>query len=174
MVAVDVFDLDTIGRLNPVNAEWFLPFLIHRLKPDSHSQAATVEITLRDISGHRQPSYFLELHWGDQNNALGVPPVQESVVTEWAACGMACVIVPLYTQLRILQVTQAGDGFDFWVGDDNSEFGLEVSGTFVGDLTLRHRNKVQQLLASRHQVAGFVAVTRFRPLRSILSFHGKR
>lgn len=95
------------------------------------------------------------------------------MITEWAACGMACVIVPLYTQLQILQVTQAGDGFDFWVGDGSREFGLEVSGTYTGDLALRHRNKVQQLRSSPHKVAGFVSVTRFRPLSSILSFHSK-
>lgn len=93
------------------------------------------------------------------------------MITEWAACCLAGVIVPLYAELQLLQVTLAGDGFDFWVGNESNEFGLEISGTQVGDLALRHRQKVQQLLASRHDIAGFVSVTRFRPLRSILSFH---
>ena len=92
-------------------------------------------------------------------------------MTEWAAVGIACALVPAYTGLRILQVTQAGDGFDYWVGDDRWEYALEVSGTIEGSLTGRHAAKVRQLQGNPYGVDGYVAVTRFASLEAIFSFN---
>ena len=174
MATVDQFDLEEIGNLNAIDARWFLPFLIHRLKPIAVERSVVAEISLRNLPEQDESTRYIELRWGKNSDTLSVPPVQESVITEWAAYGFACVVVPFYSRWQVLQVTLAGDGFDFWIGDGSNELGLEISGTLSGDLNLRHRNKVHQLLASHHNVAGFVSVTRFRPISSILSFHGKR
>jgi len=85
--------------------------------------------------------------------------------------GIACVLVPLYTSLRILQVTQAGDGFDYWVGDEEQEYALEVSGTVEGRLADRHATKVRQLQGNPYGVDGYVAVIRFASSESIFSFN---
>jgi len=150
VATVDRFDLDKIDELSPIQAEWFLPFLIHRLKPVSSERTAVAEIFLQNVAGHGQSTRFLELRWGQNNDALTVPPVQESVITEWAACGFSCMVLSLYARMQHLQVTLAGDGFDFWVGNDSREFGLEISGTHSGDLALRHRSKIRQLLRNEN------------------------
>jgi hypothetical protein len=36
----------------------------------------------------------------------------ENTVTEWAALGMACLLISLYAKLRIQAVTGQGDRFD--------------------------------------------------------------
>jgi hypothetical protein len=97
--------------------------------------------------------------------------LQGHIVTEWAAVGIACVLVPLYASLQVLQVTQAGDGFDYWVGDAEREYALEVSGTVADSLASRHAAKVRQWQKNPYGVDGYVAVTRFASLESILSFH---
>ena len=85
--------------------------------------------------------------------------------------GIACVLASLYTSLRILQVTQSGDGFDYWGGDEEREYALEVSGTIESRLADRHAAKVRQLQANPYGVDGYVAVTRFASLESIFSFN---
>ena len=97
--------------------------------------------------------------------------LQRHIITEWAACGLACVVVPLYTNWKVLQVTQVGDSFDYWVGNEQYEFGLEISGTIGEEIEQRHRLKVKQLRQNRHNVAGYVSVTSFGLSRSIFSFH---
>ncbi len=174
MAIVEQFDLEEISNLNAIDASWFLPFLVHRLKPVAIERSVVAEISLRNLPDQDEAPRYLTLRWSKNNDTLSIPPVQESVITEWAAYGFACVVVPLYTRWQVLQVTSAGDGFDFWIGDGSTELGLEISGTLSGSLNLRQRSKIQQLLGSRHDVAGFVSVTRFRPLSSILSFHSKR
>ena len=77
---------------------------------------------------------------------LASPPVQETVITEWAACGIACAVLPFYTQLQLVKVTESGDRFDYWVGDGQQLYGLEVSGVVQGSLTCRQRTKTRQLL----------------------------
>lgn len=73
--------------------------------------------------------------------------------------------------LRVLQVTQAGDKFDYWIGDEEREYALEVSGTIEGRLTERHAAKVRQLHENPFRVDGYVAVTRFASQESIFSFN---
>lgn len=113
----------------------------------------------------------LHLTWNAKSEQGSVPPIQEHVITEWAACGLARVVVPLYTNWQVLQVTQVGDKFDYWVGNDEYEFGLEISGTVNDKLEQRHLLKIRQLLQNRHHVAGYVSVTSFGIGRSIFSFH---
>ncbi len=99
--------------------------------------------------------------------------MQGKVVTEWAACGIACIVVPFYTGLQVLSVAAEGDRFDYWIGDADQEFGLEVNGTMAesqNDLEARHRSKVQQLQENPYGVSGYVAVAGFAARQVIFSF----
>ena len=92
-------------------------------------------------------------------------------MTEWAACGVACAIMSLYAKLRLRSVAADGDRFDYWVGDGQHEYALEVSGTITDDIEARHRIKVRQLLENPFGVDGFVVVVGFATRSAILSFH---
>jgi hypothetical protein len=164
------FALEEIVTRNAIDARWFLPFTIHRLAPQSVNQSAVIKLSLSSIQEERKVS-SLQLTWQPESAALTVPPVQEHIVTEWAACGVACAVIPLYTGLQVLQVAQSGDGFDYWIGNEDQEYGLEVSGTMGVDIEQRHRAKVRQLLQSPHKVAGYISITSFRAMNSVLSFH---
>jgi hypothetical protein len=49
-------------------------------------------------------------------------------VTEWAACGVACAVLGVYTRLRVRAVAADGDRFDYWVGDGEEEYGSLYDG----------------------------------------------
>ena len=65
---------------------------------------------------------------------MRTPLLRKEVVTEFAAYGIACVLIPLYAHLRVLRVALVGDRFDYWVGNGEEELGLEVSGTMTANL----------------------------------------
>jgi len=83
-------------------------------------------------------------------------------------------LVPLYARLRVLSTAQEGDRFDYWVGNDERQWGLEVSGTIDEDLHTRHRAKIRQLLSNPFGVDGYVAVTKFSTRESLFSLHRYR
>jgi len=170
-VADDQVYLEQVVKLNQIDTRWFLPFLIYRFKEHTNQQVIQFQVKLQEIAQQTSNQRRLELRWRKESETLSFPPIQTSVITEWAAYGMACVIVPLYTGLQIAQVTQIGERFDFWVRKDGEKFGLEVSGTLEGNLEQRQRVKQRQLLRNRNQVGGYVSVTSFQERRTILSFH---
>lgn len=167
----EIIYLEEAMAKNEVDPSWFLPFMIHRLSALTRNRVVIIELSLRNINNESLVEHLLRFTWSVTSEARSVPPVQEHVITEWAACGIACAIVPLVTQFRVLQVTQVGDSFDYWVGDEQQEFGLEISGTLTEELEARHRSKIRQLLNNKRRVAGFVSVTSFGNGRSIFSFH---
>jgi hypothetical protein len=169
---MDEYVLEHITADNDIRADLFLPFAIIRLRQAiTTDQEAILSVQLRDMGEVGESHKELLLSWSASSMGEEKIPLQERVVTEWAAVGIACVLVPLYAELCVLQVTQAGDGFDYWVGDDEWEYALEVSGTVEGGLAGRHAAKVRQLQRNPHGVDGYVAVTRFASLESIFSFN---
>jgi hypothetical protein len=74
----------------------------------------------------------------------------------------------------LLFTAQEGDRFDYWVGNNERQWGLEVSGTIDEDLYPRHRAKIRQLLSNPFGVDGYVAMTKFSTRESIFSFHRYR
>ncbi len=107
-------------------------------------------------------------------NALqGRSPVQDRVVTEWAACGIACAVLWHYTGLRVWTAAREGEGFDYWIGNDSQLRGMEVSGTQseeASEMQGRHREKQEQLL-SELSVGGYVVIVGFARREIILSYH---
>ncbi len=167
---LDTFALEEIASRNNIDANLFLPFLVHRLMPLATERAAVFTVILENLSS-TQETRQLHLTWRESSEPLKMPPVQSSVITEWAACGIACAVLPLYTKCGILGVAQIGSGFDYWVGQEKSELGLEVSGTLLADIRQRQRLKIRQLSQSPHQVPGYVCITKFRSRQILLSFH---
>ena len=172
---IDEYLLDDIVTDNYIYAEFFIPFVLVRLfsqEPDKNE--ARLSIRLRDIGSSGERQRILRLSHLQRKVAMDSPPIQSKVVTEFAACGIACVLVPLYAGLRMLFTAQEGDRFDYWVGNDERQWGLEVSGTIDEDLHTRHRAKIRQLLSNPLRVNGYVAVTKFSTRESIFSFHRYR
>lgn len=87
--------------------------------------------------------------WGDQDET-----------TEYAACGIACLLIIELTEYTVIERAFKGSdqGFDYWLGfEDDPELiyrgRLEASGIFHGNssqVAQRARQKIQQTNASDH------------------------
>jgi len=170
--SIDEYPLERIAEDNEIGAGILLPFTINRLQEAERTELETLLLVhLRDIEEAGERRRSLRLKWFEESVHRGPMPVQEDVITELAACGVACALVPMYSRMLVIQVAQEGDRFDYWVGDGEEEYALEVSGTVGGDLEHRHSAKVRQLRDNPYQVDGFVAVTRFVSRESVFSFN---
>jgi hypothetical protein len=167
----DQLSLNHALQNHAIDARWFLPFTVYRLHPYAQSRQAVVIVTLQNILPGLKVSKRLLLTWNEDTPLLSVPPVQETVVTEWAACGIACAVLPLYTRFHLVKITESGDRFDYWVGDGRQLYGLEVSGILRGETTSRKRIKERQLLANPFGVGGYVCIVHFSEQSVHLSFH---
>jgi hypothetical protein len=154
-----------------INAGLFVPFVIRRLEVDRHSTEAALTISLRDIVSAGTRQVQLLLRWSPENRSQEPLGIQEHVVTEWAALGVACAVVQEIANLRVQQVTAQGDRFDYWVSDGDREFALEVSGTLSGDVEERHRAKVRQWRDNPYRADGYVVVVGFAAREVVFSFH---
>ena len=166
----DEYALEGIAHVHLIDARIFIPFVIARLSEGQEVTSDELLVTLRDV-GDGPAQRLLKLIWSKDSTptqSLGVP---ERTVTEWAACGVACVALAVYTSLRVRAVTVNGDRFDYWVDDGKREYGLEVSGTVADDLKARYRLKVRQLLDNPYGVDGFVIVVGFGTREVSFSFH---
>jgi hypothetical protein len=167
----ETYRLEDIDQTHPIGAALFVPFTIQRLQEETETTEAILTVELRNIGDHSQTQRTLHFTWSPDNmptSSLGVP---ERVVTEWAACGVACVVVALYAGLTVREVAADGDRFDYWVDDGRYEYGLEVSGTLRTDLETRHRAKVRQLCDNPYGVDGYVVVVSFVTRYVIMSFN---
>jgi hypothetical protein len=167
----ETYRLEDITRHHVIGADLFVPFALFRLRGDTAATEATLTVELRNVDDISPSQRTLHLSWSSASaptQPLGVP---ERVITEWAACGVACVVMALYTGLTVRAVAAEGDRFDYWVDDGQYDYGLEVSGTLGGDLEARHRAKVRQLCDNPYGVDGYVVVVNFTTRRVVLSFH---
>lgn len=94
---------------------------------------------------------------------------QGSVLTEFAALAVACILLSLDVNLEITEVTRRGEKADYWIGD--GQFLIEVSGQSTGNLTTLLEQKVKQLQSNPFGKGGFVCVSDFSSLNAILWFH---
>ena len=169
--APETYCLEDIDQTHAIGAALFVPFTIMRLRGDTAATEATLTVELRNMGDVSSQQRMLHLSWSSTSvptQPLGVP---DRVITEWAACGIACVVMTLYTGLTVRAVAAEGDRFDYWVDDGQYEYGLEVSGTLGADLNTRHRAKVRQLCDNPYGVDGYVVVVNFASRRVVLSFH---
>lgn len=171
MMERERFCLEDIATAHPIAAEVFLPFTIVRMGGEPGVTEASLTVELRDVGRSGNSVHQLDLYWSAASMLAQPLAVPHRHITEWAACGIACVVARVYGQLEVCGVTGDGDRFDYWVTDGQREFGLEVSGTVSGDLEARHRVKTEQLLDNPFGVDGYVVVVDFVARRAIFSFH---
>jgi hypothetical protein len=93
------------------------------------------------------------------------------LITEWAALGVACAVMKVYTGMCIQTVAGHGDRFDYWVSDGNCRWGLEISGTATKEAENRHRQKLIQLRKNPVTAGGFVVIVDFATKTVLLSFN---
>lgn len=163
--------LEDCIRQHKVDVSLFTPFAIHRMRSSENATSATFTVTLHNVHGVVSDTQQLTINWSKMSDTLQQPPIQPHIISEWAACGIACAVVNVYTDLIVANVAQLGESFDYWLRDDVSEYGLEVSGMMSGSLTKRHRAKVRQLMANPLQVAGYVCVVGFHQKHIYFSYH---
>ena len=110
--------------------------------------------------------------WMDQEEA-----------TEFGAAGISILIVMELTNLVVLERSMKGTGFDYWLGDPESDdilfqkkARLEVSGIFRGNdgtIISRVKDKLEQMQQSDHfNIPGYVSVIEFSS--PIAAFKSKR
>jgi hypothetical protein len=167
----DEYQLESVLHQHNIASGLFLPFTVVRLTRGPGATDAVVRVTLRNIRGQEEDHRRLRLRW----SAASVPDqpmgVQENIVTEWAALGLACAVVDLYAGLRIMEVARQGESVDYWVIDGEREFGLEVSGTMAEDVAARHREKGRQLRRNPYGLDGFVVVASLSRCEVLFSYH---
>jgi hypothetical protein len=169
--APDHYRLEDIAQQHPIGASVFVPFAIVRLRGETDATEATLTVQCVDVPGPRMTQRTLRLWWSADSAPAQPIAVQSRTVTEWAACGVACVVASLYGGLRVREVSGDGDRFDYWVDKDEREYGLEVSGTTTTDLEARHQMKVRQLRENPYGVDGYVVVVGFDTRSVIFSFN---
>src|SRR5262245_49525769 len=139
----DSYQLERIAADHAIGAEVLIPFAIERLQQHGRNESA-LDMRLRDIGAAGERRRTLRLRWAEASVPGRPAAIDARSVTEWAACAVACVVMSAYAGLRVLAVSADGDAFDYWVGNDERELGLEVSGTLLEDVDARHQAKVRQ------------------------------
>lgn len=170
-IALDEYRLEDIALDHRIGVALFVPFAIVRLRGNSDATEATLTVKLLNVGGTDETQRSLGISWSASSAPAQPLAVQERIVTEWAACGVACAVVSLYAGLRMREVAGNGDRFDYWVDDGEREYGLEVSGTTTDDIETRHRAKVRQLRENPYGVDGYVVVVGFTTREIIFSFN---
>lgn len=166
----DSISLNQIAAYHPlVDVHLFIPFVRYRLQALSETSDATLSIIFDNLTLN---SRQLRLTWDDGTPTFRYPPIQASVVTEWAAYGIAAAILPLYTDFRFARVTMRGEKFDYWVTDGQTLCGLEVSGMMHGDTATRKRLKREQLLSNPFRTGGYVCIVHFGAATVHLALYG--
>jgi penicillin V acylase-like amidase (Ntn superfamily) len=169
-ITIDEYQLEDISRAHEVHVGVLIPFAIARLAPNQRQREAYLTVILRDAE-NRETQHQLRLHWSAKSIPEQPLAVPEKVITELAACGVACAVLARYTSLSISLMTNEGDRFDYWVSDGSNDYGLEISGTMTGETEYRVRLKARQLGANPHRVGGYVVVVNFATKEVICAFH---
>lgn len=79
-----------------IEASLFLPFTIFRLRPYAIDQQVALTVSLYEADNETPQTHRLHLTWRLASDTLMMPPIQAQTITEWAACGIALALVPLY------------------------------------------------------------------------------
>ena len=167
------YDVDHLADLHPaIRADDWRSPLVHRLlrgRAYSDGQESLSAVYSRAPTARSCP---VLLRWKglDSDYRRCVNTYQEPVLTEYAALGVACVLVRSFADLEITEVTRRGERADYWLGQ--KEFLLEVSGQQAGILSNLRDEKAAQLRANPFGKSGFVCVAHFGERTASLHFYG--
>jgi hypothetical protein len=93
----DEYQLENIALDHLIGVGIFIPFVIARLAENAQQTEALLTIRLRNSTDQTETEHRLRLTWSLDNLAARSLGVSERVITEWAACGVACVVLARYT-----------------------------------------------------------------------------
>jgi hypothetical protein len=174
ITSIEAYDVTILHQNHPrVRAEDWRSPLVSRLLESAVYEDGRREI----IDSYRAPNGDLKesrivLHWADLKDDFDkcVNTYQGPVVTEFAALGLACVLVANRCGLQITEVTRRGERVDYWLGD--REFLLEVSGCVDCDVAALCDDKAEnQLQKNPFGRGGYVCATDFKSGSARLWFY---
>lgn len=171
-----ILRLEEALRLHAIDASIFAPFVIARLRAAPEETIAELLVRMQEVSGHEERAVRVSLQWDAQSAFQQPVAVQERVLTEWAALGIACVLLPTLLGVRIVSVAVEGERFDYRVSDGVTEWGLEISGTMTedeGELRERLRLKIRQLHDNPYGIMGYVVVAAFVRREALIALPDK-
>ncbi len=159
-------------RLHAIDASVFAPFVIARVRTAPEDTEAILQVRMKEESISEERSFPVRLLW-DPGSAFTQPAaVQERVLTEWAALGLACVLLPQLLGLQIVSVAVEGESIDYRVSEGVAKWGLEISGTMTeneAELRERMRLKIRQLHDNPYGILGYVVVAAFVRREALIS-----
>jgi len=173
MASIPLLHLSDICESRPERPGWSLTF------GATCAEAAAVCL---DDQGHPhslmlqidgQQTCEMELQWNAVDDTIRRFNADQEVATEYGAYGIAALVMPVLTNLTVIErsVKGKGLGFDFWLGStDNADTlfqrkaRLEVSGIRKGSesmLQSRVKIKLKQINPSDTVAPGYVSVIEF-------------
>ncbi len=155
--------------------DWRSPLVLRLLKGASYADASCSVVDSYRSQADGPITGELVLYWSGLREDFEQcrNTYQEPVLTEYAALGLACILVHCRPGLEITEVTRRGDKVDYWLGD--RELLLEVSGAQQCDLDALCRKKAEeQLLQNPFERDGYVCVTDFSTQQVRLWFYSFR
>jgi hypothetical protein len=169
------FDLSLLGALHPrIRADdWRSPLVRRLLNCCNYAEEdSVIEVSFRPPERGARAS-TLVLFWSGLRADFEkcIRTYQESVLTEFAALGLAGIVVRHQAKLEITEVTRRGERADYWLGD--RELMIEVSGQQQGNLESLFEEKSAQLLSNPFCRRGYVFVVNFGQAESRLWFCGE-
>ena len=161
--------------------ELFIIPTIRRCSEFSNEDEEACSFSLCKIIG-RKDMTEMNISWSGMGLVPPKSASEERSTTEQAALGIAHIIFPRIINKRILERTQIGDGADYWIGKEESEGLLEVSGMYDSreKIETRVEKKTHQLIKSPFyngdldNVDGYVSVTHFAKKSSVIKYIPER
>jgi hypothetical protein len=135
---------------------------------DTQKFKSGVELIVEDVS-----SQTFQIIWDDIiDEQLKRTWNDLTIATEWAACGIAFLIVEQVMGLEVVRQARKGGGFDYWLGEVDStkllvqeKARLEVSGILKAEnpsqIRVRLRQKIKQIKAVEDELPKYAIVVEF-------------
>jgi hypothetical protein len=135
---------------------------------DSQKHKSGVELTVEGTA-----SQIFQITWDDIIDEQSKRSWNDlTIATEWAACGIAFLVVEQLTGLEVVRQARKGGGFDYWLGEVDRETllaqekaRLEVSGILKADtpsqIRVRLRQKVKQIKTVEDELVKYAVVVEF-------------
>ena len=137
-----------------------------------------------ESQGHVQGIQLLVRGYSNTNHSLAWPPVTDQArrcwndaekATEYGAVGIAVLLAQRELGYTVIECSQKGTGFDYWMGDESNEplqkkARLEISGIRRGSdrVKTRVRQKLRQTDPSDGSKPAYVIIVEFgHPLAEI-------
>ncbi|MGE0490542.1 MAG: hypothetical protein AB7S38_15150 [Vulcanimicrobiota bacterium] len=166
------FDVQQLGSHHPnIRADdWRSPLVIRLLANSNYTDGDRELVVDHRPQGSVPTLCNFKLQWAGLANDYRrcQKTYQTSVITEFAALGLSCILVTTLAQLEFTEVTRRGERADYWLGDDIL---LEVSGTQDGNLENLRESKRAQLQANPFKKPGFVCVVNFSNCRAFFWYY---